>query len=299
MELRQLRFFVVLAEELNFHRAAERLHVSQPPLSQHIRALENELGAQLFLRTTRKVILTEPGRAFLEQARKILADVDTAVRLTQRVEEGQAGRLTLGFIHSTAYTLLPLVLQRSRQTLPEVEVRLRELTVDHQIDALLERKIDLGIVRMPVSNPGVEAQIVRHEHLVVAVPAGSPLLSMKRIPVRRLATELMIGYPSEGGEGTLHVVVSDLCRRAGFVPRFTRIAGTMHTTLGLVRAGEGIAIVPSSTQVLSLQGVEYRPLAGTTAQAALGLAVRTGEQSALVKAFSSLVLKAAATMGAR
>lgn len=293
MELRQLRYFVVLAEELHFHRAAKRLFVSQPPLSQHIRALEKELGATLFLRTTRKVVLTEAGRAFLEQARKILADVDAAARLTRRVEEGQAGRLTVGFIHSTAYTLLPAVLQRSRKLLPAVELRLQELTVDHQIDALLERKIDVGIVRMPVANAGVDAQVLLHEPLVVAISSGSPLLALKRIPVRRLANEVMIGYPSEGGEGTLHAVVSGLCRRAGFVPRFTRVAGTMHTTLGLVRAGEGVAIVPGSTRVLSLEGVHYRPLAGTTAKATLGLAVRSGEDSALVKAFSAVVVKAA------
>ena len=296
MELRQLRYFVVLAEELHFHRAAERLFVSQPPLSQHIRALEKELGVALFQRTTRKVILTEPGRAFLEQARKILGDVDAAVRLTQRVEEGRSGRLTVGFIHSTAYTLLPLVLQLSRSTLPGVELRLQELMVDRQIDALLERKIDVGIVRMPVTHAGVHAQPLLHEHLVVAIPEGSPLLGLQRVPVRRLAGELIIGYPSEGGEGTLHAVILHMCRRAGFAPRFTRVAGTMHTTLGLVRAGEGVAIVPSSTRVLALQGVQYRPLANTTGRASLGLAVRSREESALVRTFSGVVVKAARTM---
>src|ERR1022692_3265735 len=158
MELRQLRYFVVVAEELHFHRAAERLFVSQPPISQQIRALEKELGTKLFARTTRKVALTESGRAFLECAHKILDEVDSVVRLARRVDEGESGRLTIGFIHSTAYTLLPLVLKRCRQNLPGLALRLQELTVDHQMDALLDRKIDVGIVRMPVPSPLVEAQ---------------------------------------------------------------------------------------------------------------------------------------------
>jgi len=297
MELLDLSSFVVVAEELHFRRAAERLHISQPPLSQRIRALERELGTVLFVRTTRRVELTESGRVFLDHARGVLEAVASAGRAAKLAQAGEIGRVELGYLHSTSYTLLPAILKACRTHLPGIEIRLHELAVDSQIDALLDGPVDLALARLPINHPRVDTSILIEEPMVLALPSGHPLTSLARVPLRRLVNDRIIGYPP-GGEGTLHEIVAGMFARVRLRPRFQHVAGTLHTALGLVRAGEGVAIVPRSLQVVRLQGVEYRPISAGSGRACVGFAWRTDRRSPAVTAVINLTTRAARIAGA-
>lgn len=292
MDLRDLRSFVVVAEELHFRRAAERLFVSQPPLSQRIRALERELGTVLFVRTTRRVELTAAGKVFLDHARGALDAVASAGRAAKLAHEGVIGRVELGYLHSTSYTLLPAILKACRTDLPGIEIRLHELAVDRQIDALLDGRVDLALARLPISHPRVDTTILIDEPMVLALPSSHPLTALERVPVRRLVNDRVIGYPP-GGEGTLHEIVAGMFARVRLRPRFQHVAGTLHTALGLVRAGEGVAIVPRSLQVVRLDGVEYRPISGGSGRARVGFAWRTDRRSPAVRTVINLATRAA------
>ena len=252
MDLKDLRSFVVVAEELHFRRAAERLFVSQPPLSQRIRALEHELETVLFVRTTRRVELTEAGKVFLDHARSVLDAVASAGRAARLAQAGEIGRVELGYLLSTSYTLLPAILKACRTHLPGIEIRLHELAVDRQLDALLDGRVDLALARLPINHPRVDNATLIDELMVLALPSGHPLAPLKRVPLRRLVEDRIIGYPP-GGEGTLHEIVAGMFARARLRPRYRHVAGTLHTALGLVRAGEGVAIVPRSLQVVRLR----------------------------------------------
>ena len=223
-----------------------------------------------------------------------------AARAAQRAERGQVGRLELGYIHlgahgyihSTSYTVLPSLLKACRLKLPGVEVRLHELAVENQIDGLLDSRIDIALARLPIEHSKIETLTVVDEPLVLAFPAGHVLARLKgSVHVSRLADERLIGYPP-GGDGALHTIVSRLLTRARLNARFAHVAGTLHTALGLVRAGEGVALVPKSLQVVRLDGVEYRNLTGASANALLGLAWRTDRKSPAAAAFIALAKKA-------
>src|SRR3954471_20944169 len=192
MELRHLRYFVAVAEELHFRRAAERLHVSQPPLSQQIRALERELGVTLFERNRRRVELTTAGEALLGEARGILAAVEHAVDLTQRVARGEAGALAIGFVGSAMYGRLPDVLREFHAARPAVQLRLRELPTGAALDALAEGRIDVGVVRPAQVEAGIAIDIVRREAVVVALPADHELAARRRLTLRELWGETFV-----------------------------------------------------------------------------------------------------------
>ncbi len=291
MELRDIRAFIAVADEQHFGRAAARLFISQPPLSKRIKALEEEVGVPLFERTTRRVELTAAGRVFLEHARPLLDGAVSATRAAQLAERGQVGRVELGYIHSTSYTLLPTLLKACRLKLPGIELRLHELAVESQLDGLLDGRIDVALARLPIEHPRIETLTVVDEPLVLAIPAGHELARLKgSVHISRLADEQIIGYPP-GGDGALHTIVSRLVARARLNARFAHVAGTLHTALGLVRAGEGVALVPKSLQVVRLEGVEYRNLTGAKANALLGLAWRTDRKSPAAAAFIALAKK--------
>lgn len=290
MDLKDLRAFVVVAEELHFRRAADRLFVSQPPLSQRIRALEDELHTRLLIRTTRRVELTDAGKVFLERARVALDAVASVGRAAVLAGAGEIGRVDLGYLHSTSYTVLPAILKACRAHLPGIELRLHELAVDRQLDVLLDGGVDLALARLPVNHPRVETATVVDEPMILALPAGHPLTALERVPLRRLADDRIIGYPP-GGEGTLHEIVARMFARARLRPRYLHVAGTLHTALGLVRAGEGIAVVPQSLRVVRLEGVEYRPIARFSGRARLGFAWRADRNSSAAAAVVSMALR--------
>jgi DNA-binding transcriptional LysR family regulator len=256
MELRTLRYFVTLAEELHFGRAAQRLAITQPPLSLSIRGLEEELGVRLFARTRRQVALTYAGATFLEQARDILARAGAAVDLARAADRGAVGRLDIGFMSASIYTLLPPVLREFAASHPGVRLELRELTLPQQATALRRRDIHVGFVRPPVTDAELIAEPLLDEPLVVALPSGHPLAALRRIAARRLAGERFVMFQRIPGL-VLHDLVLGFCLQEGFTPNVTQEASQTHAVVGLVSAGIGVALVPASAQEIRLR-VEFR-----------------------------------------
>ena len=281
MELRHLRYFVAVAEELNFTRAAERLHMAQPPLSTQIRLLEEELGARLFDRDKRRVDLTQAGRQMLVRARAILAAADDAVKQTRRAAVGEIGELQLGYAASAMFTeLLPASLRSFRKALPNVELVVHEMTSRDQLYAIHGRQLDVGILRkpdMPIP-PGVRMEAWYTASLVAAIPKNHPLAKKPAISVTDLRDQALIAYPRDSGVG-LYWRVIDLCVKAGFQPRIVRETREASVMMGLVSAGIGIAIVPADTQCIRLEGVVYRRMQGREAFSALHIAYRSADRN--------------------
>ena len=296
MELRHLRYFIAVAEELNFTRAAQRLHIGQPPLSQAIQALEADVGAQLFERTRRWVRMTEAGRLFLGDARNILALSEQAVDTARRAQRGEAGELRIGFTFSTPLTpLFATVINRYRKQFPAVSLRLHEMATLPQLDALAQRTLDLGFVR-PSEGPApasIVLSALREDPLVAVLPTALPLSRKKTVSIAELKDMPFVMYPPAAGTG-IYPQIFRLCREAGFVPRIGQIAGEASTIIGLVAAGCGVSVLPSSFDRIRMDGVAYRPLTGKAASTTLLLARRADEHSPLVAAFVELATAAAA-----
>ncbi|MBC7684890.1 MAG: LysR family transcriptional regulator [Bdellovibrionales bacterium] len=296
MELRHLRYFIAVAEELNFTRAAERLHIGQPPLSQAIQALEADVGAQLFERTRRWVRMTEAGRLFLADARNILALSEQAADTARRAQRGEAGELRIGFTFSTPLTpLFATVINRYRQHFPAVSLRLHEMATLPQLDALGQRTLDLGFVRPSEGPPpaAIVLSALREDPLVAVLPTALPLSRKKTVSIAELKDMPFVMYPPAAGTG-IYPQIFRLCREAGFVPRIGQIAGEASTIIGLVAAGCGVSVLPSSFDRIRMDGVAYRPLSGKAASTTLLLARRGDEHSPLVAAFVELAMAAAA-----
>jgi DNA-binding transcriptional LysR family regulator len=293
MELRALRYFLALAEELHFGRAAKRLGMTQPPLSLAIAGLERELGVRLVERTRRKVALTHAGATFLEEARATLARASQAVELAQRAERGEVGRLAVGYLAATAYTLLPLVLRDFMRSFPGVRLDLRELTLPQQITALLKADIEVGLLRPPVGEAELASETILAEPFVLALPARHPLTELRRVPARRLAGEPFIMFPRQPGL-VFHDLVMGFCLRNGFTPRVAQEANQTHTVVGLVSAGIGVALVPASTRRIGLAGVAYRPLRERTPESRTAVAWRRDNASPVLAAFRDVARRVAA-----
>lgn len=290
MNLQQLRYVVTLAEELNFGRAALREGVRQPPFSQQIGKLEEELGVRLFERTTRQVRLTPAGEAFVAEARAALAHAERAVEAARRVGRGDAGRLALGFVGSAANLTLPRALRRFRARYPGVQVELRELTTGQQAEELRQGLLDVGLLHAPLTGPAREVlatRTVARELLLAALPAGHPLAARPAIPPSALAGEPFVMFPRRYGPA-LHDRITAVARAAGFEPRVAQEAVQMQTIVGLVAAGIGVSIVPESVARLRRDDVAFRPLSPPTRVVTLDLAWRTGDPSPLVRNFRSL-----------
>lgn len=301
MELRHLRYFVAVAEELSFTRAAERLHIGQPPLSQQIQALEAEVGAQLLERSKRWVRLTEPGKLFLADARRVLALSEQAVATARRAQRGEAGELRIGFTFSTPFTpLFATVINRYRQRYPDVTLTLHEMATSPQIAAIEQRQLDLGFVRPPEAAvpDSVVLATLRHDPLVAVLAADSPLAGQAQVRVADLQGQPFIMYPKAAGTG-IYPQIFRLCREAGFAPQIAMEAGEASTIIGLVAAGCGISVLPGSFDSIRMDGVCYRPLADAEATTTLSLALRQDARGALVEAFVALAKAAAAEIGDR
>jgi DNA-binding transcriptional LysR family regulator len=283
VELRHLRYFVAVAEELHFRRAAERLHVSQPPLSQQIRALERELGVEVFSRNRRRVELTAPGRALLPRAREILAAVDDAVQTTRRVARGEAGELAVGFVGSAMYGALPDVLRDFRAARPGVALRLRELPTGEALDALAQGRIDVGVVRPAQAEPGIALDVVAREAVVVALPEGHRLAKRRRLALRDLAGEDFVLLARREAPG-LRAAIDAL----GAEPHEVQEVAEIRTVLGLVAAGVGVSLVPQAVAGAERSGVRFLALAGRAPTVDLALAWRDGDESPALAAFLAL-----------
>ncbi|MFG6103425.1 LysR family transcriptional regulator [Leptothoe sp. EHU-05/26/07-4] len=266
MELRHLRYFLAVAEELHFGRAAGHLQMAQPPLSQQIKQLEIELGVQLFARTRRKVSLTAAGQVLQQEAQQLLQQLEQAVSKTQQASRGELGRLAIAFVSSAMYSLLPDYLKQFREQYPHVEIVLHELSTQEQIQGLLDSRLDIGFMRPPVDHPTLQAKPVLQESLVVALPLGHRLASQPNLSIQELQGELFVLFPRAMATRLYDQIIS-LCHQGGFSPTVAQQAAQMQTILSLVTAEIGVAIVPESLQNLQRRGVCFIPFQETTPQA--------------------------------
>lgn len=260
VELRHLRYFTAVAEELHFGRAAERLGIAQPPLSQQIKSLEELVGYTLFERRP-QVRLTPAGEALLAVARRTLSQIEEGLDSTRRVGRGEGGKITVGFAASILTTALPEILRTYRERFPGVELRLRELSSAAQAAALSDGGIDVGFVREAVEHgAGLICEPILREEFVAVLPPAHRLAKRRELPLGELAGEPFVHFPRVVAPA-LYDQVGDICRRAGFQPRVVQEAQEWLTILGLVEAGLGVSLVPDSFRRLRWGGVQYRPLA--------------------------------------
>jgi DNA-binding transcriptional LysR family regulator len=287
MELRHLRYFVAVAEELHFRRAAERLHMSQPPLSQQIRRLEEEVGATLLVRNQRRVELTAAGAAYLTRAREILLAVEDAAREARRVQRGEVGRLAVGFVGSALYSVVPELLRAFRDRHPDVGLRLHELGTTEQLRRLEDGRLDIGFLRAPGGRPGLSIETVLREPVVAALPDVHPLARGGEVRAAQLAGEPLVLMTRAGAPG-LRAALAPLTDGLGEDAIVQEVA-EMQTLIGLVAAGVGVSLVPESVRALARAGVVYRPLNGEAPTVALSAAWRTGDDSPVLAAFLELM----------
>jgi DNA-binding transcriptional LysR family regulator len=284
MELRHLRYFVVVAEELHFRRAAERLHMSQPPLSQQIRQLEEEIGATLFLRNQRKVELTAAGADFLERAHEILDAVEDAARQARRVQRGEVGRLAVGFVGSAMYSFIPELLRAFRDQSPDIALRLHELGTTEQLRQLEDGRLDVGFLRVARARPGLTLETVLEEPVVVALPDVHPLAAGPRLRLADLEGQPLVLLTRAGSPG-LRDALAGAIEQLGGEEQIAQEVAEMQTVIGLVAAGVGISLVPESVRALVRHGVTYRPLAGDAPAVRLAMAWRTADVSPVLGTF--------------
>lgn len=266
--------------------------MSQPPLSMQIRSLEEELGTKLLERSTRRVVLTDAGRAFLERARAILGAVEEAREVARSAEQGLRGRLEVGFISSATLTLLPPSIRLFRKRFGSVELDLRELTSAQQIDALYAGEIRTGLVRLPLRAPGIRLEPIFEERLVVALPSGHELETFERVPLEEIADLPLIFFTRQLIPG-FYAQIVELFQRIGTFPKVAQHAVHLQTIVGLVASGIGIAILPASVKRLSREGVIYRPLDAPDATSWMGLAWVEGDESKLLQNFVHTVREVA------
>ena len=293
MELRHLRYFVVLAEELHFSRAAQRLGISQPPLSQQIRALELSLNARLFERTNRRVELTEAGRALLVEARATLDQAERAANIVGQAQRGEIGELKIGFAPS-APLIAPFTatILAFRKSAPGVRLVLNEQVTTEQIDALLERRLHVGFIRSP-SVPDLPDAIAAielyREPLSVFLRADHPLARHRAVPLKALAAEPFVFFPRSHGT-SLYDQMFALCRKAGFIPRIDQEARGNATILGLVAVGLGVSILPASLRGIAVADVACRDLSPAGVPTSMWLIHRRHDQSPASAAFVALAM---------
>ena len=259
MELRHLRYFSTVATELHFGRAAEKLHIAQPPLSKQIQDLEAELGFELFTRTKRSVVLTPAGKEFLIEVERIFQQLDRAIDIGRKTSRGELGQISIGFVGSATYNILPVMLQQFRDRYPNVRIELHELTTDRQLIWLREGRIDLGLIRPPIVDRDLVSQVIFQESLVIALPIGHTLASVDAIDLKLLATEPFILFPRQLAPGLYDPIIA-ICQAAGFSPQVVQECIQMQTIVSLVSANMGVSILPASIQEAQRQGVIYKQI---------------------------------------
>ncbi|WP_050423224.1 LysR substrate-binding domain-containing protein [Bradyrhizobium tropiciagri] len=284
MELRHLRYFVALGEELNFTRAAERLHIAQPPLSQQIRQLEHELGVTLLQRNSRPVRLTEAGELFLARARAVLASFESAVADTRRVGRGQAGKLAIGFVGSAMFAGLPDIVGAYRDACPDVELVLDEMLAAEIAEALRRRRIDAGFARPALpAETGLAQHLLLEEPYVAALPRAHPLAARRDIALAELSDDAFVLYPARPEPSVTGLIVN-ACQAAGFTPRLAQEVLHLQTAIGLIAAGVGVSLVPEgAARAQTGRGVAYVRLSAPVVTAPLTLAWREEDASPAVQ----------------
>ncbi len=296
IELRQFRQFIVVAEELSFRRAADRLNMAQPPLTATIKRLEDTIGATLIERTNRINRLTEAGRVFLEEARKAVVQADQAVVAAQRAGAGLTGALRVTFVPSAAREILPSILLRFREQYPAIKLELREAMTAQQIDLINAHEADLGFVVPPLRDAdNLTSEIVARHRLVAAIPEGHPLARHEQIKLSDLAQDPWILFAARQGPG-LHQIIIDACARAGFVPHVGQEAPQMETIVNLVAGGMGVALVSRALATGGRKGIAFRELAGPGAPVEFELAIAYAQTSPILEAFVTATRRHAETI---
>ena len=302
LTLRQLRCFTAVAEEGHITRAAERLGMQQPPLSQLIKGIERELGAQLLLRQARGVALTEAGRTLLSHAHTLLAHYDRTLEATQAAARGEQGRIVVGVMPTAPFhPFVPSSIRAFRVAAPLVSLTLDECLRAEAIERLKDGRMDAAFMRAPLAEPELAVYPLLEEPMVVALPCEHPLGGSARrgggaLSVRELAGETFIVYARQLGPAIYESTMA-ACLKAGFSPRLGQEAPRVISALSLVAAGLGISLVPACMQRMALEGIVYRPLRGTAPKVVLNLAARRGDPSPVVRRFLGLVRKGAREHG--
>ncbi|NKC05049.1 LysR family transcriptional regulator [Brucella haematophila] len=260
LDLHHLRHFVAVAEELHFGRAAIRLHMAQPPLSQSIRRLEADLGFSLFERTRRHVELTPAGAVFLIEARKTLLQADEAVRIARRAASAAVAELSITFVSAALYHLLPETLRRFTRAHSKVAIRLDERPTDAQLSDIIKGSVDLGFVHPPAaSERELHVETIFRDRFIVAIPESDDLARAASVSLSNLASRRFIMFPYSQGP-VLHARITQACRNAGFLPDIVQEARQMHTILSLVAAQLGVALIPSGARTMRINGVVFREI---------------------------------------
>lgn len=298
MELRHVRYFLAVAEELNFTRAARRIGIGQPPLSNQIRDLEEEIGAPLFRRMPHGVELTEAGQVFLPEARAILAKAEQAKALALRAARGELGRLRVGFTGSAAFSpIVPSSVRSFRRAYPEIDLTLEEAHTTRLLERLGAEELDAVFIRPgQVDPPAFRSHALGEETMVIALPSGHPLAEAESLPLSSLSDEPFVLFPRAAGPSLFDGIIA-ACRQAGFEPILGQIAPQITSIANLIAVELGVSVVPSAVAQIRVPGVTYIPIAGDAPVARLALATRRDERSAVVQNFIARVLATKAELG--
>jgi DNA-binding transcriptional LysR family regulator len=290
MELRRLRYFVALAEELHFGRAAERLGISQPPLSQQIARLESDLGVELLKRTSRSVTLTEPGRLFLEEARRTLCQVDHAAHVAQRAAGGEVGHLRIGFV--PACGVIPLGVRRFATRFPGVQLTLRNMATADQVESLVEGALHVGFLHLPIDARGLAVEEVQRDPLLAAIPQHHRLARRSSLSLRSLVGEPFIGFPRASAPGA-YDAIRTIFREAGFTANVVHETDSLLARLRMVGAGLGVSLIPAYAKRSPRIGVVLRPLRPPRPVARIGMVHAPRHTTPALSRFLSLVREVA------
>jgi DNA-binding transcriptional LysR family regulator len=259
IEFRHLRYFLCVAEWMNFTRAAESLHISQPTLSEQIRLLEKKVGARLLERTRPYVQLTPAGTAFRARVQAVLEQVADAASEVKSTKSCEGGRILIGFASTAATVVLPRILNPFCTRFPRIVVELRELDPEAQFEALLQNKIDAGFTDVSPSLPALECTLIMREKLMIALPEQHPAAKHRTFNLKHLSKDRILLPPCHG-RSRLHEGIITACQKAGFIPKTTQLIGLAETAVCLVSSGFGVALIPQSFKKLKLEGVVYRAL---------------------------------------
>lgn len=288
LEIDDLRSFLILSEQLHFRRAAEILHVSQPALSKQIHRMEDRLGGPLLIRRSRGLHLTSAGRVLAQHARQVIEDSESAERITRLALKGEAGALRVGFGIAVLARGLPDLMLRFRKRFPKVDLSMRNMSTSDQIQALCERRIDVGFVRLPIRHADVETIPVVKERLMVVMSDQSTYATKKGLAAFHDAPFIL---PWRGDSASFYDHVFRTCRAAGFVPRVVQEADVFFTVLNLVRAGLGVSIAPSAAQLMRVPQIRFAETRISEAEWSVGIAWNRGTRSVLVENFIQMARK--------
>ncbi len=286
-DIRQIRQFIAVAEEKHFRLAAERLNMTQPPLSLSIKKLEEDLGTRLLDRNNKTVSLTPAGEIFLSGAYELVDKLEQVSSDARRAAQGLTGRLTIGFVGSAIYDALPTIVRRFRSDFPDVELELEELSTIDQLNAISNGHIDAGLLRPPVTGSSLfQITTVRTEKLIAVMPEGHALAARNAISLSELANDGFILFPLKTSPN-LHALVLQACHNAGFTPRISQTAHQIQTQISLVSAGLGVALVPECARQAVHKGVIYKDIKGPVQaiKTQMAVACRQGPGSSLLGAF--------------